>query len=240
MLLDQGDKNMPIEQENKADFIKVRDIDLKLLSSVNAQIDSMVGAQLVVTGSYAIEALASHQLKHEDMDANVLASNLSIDIPKVVSIMENLSMQDLKLQLFKSTYDRLEYDVLLEQLDSRRLELQFVEAERVEGSENDYRLKDGGIVPTVIVPLKNSKGQEYLFRIKSLSYAIATWAIRISGVIENPKRQVRQSDLEHLKLLLSSSFQKEDVIFVMSHHPQMPSNMSESEVFNRAMERLKL
>lgn len=231
---------MPVEQENKADFIKIRDIDLKLLSSVTDQLDSIEEAQLVVTGSYAIDALTSHQLKHEDMDANIFTSNLPIVISKVFSTIEDLSVSGLKLQLFKSIDDRLVYDVFSEQAKSRRLELQFVEAAHIEGSENDYLLKDGGIVRTGLIPIKNSKGQEYLFRVKSLPYVIATWAIRISGVIENPKRQVRQSDIDHLKLLLSSSFQMEDVFFSLNHHPQMPKNISKLEVYNRAMERLKI
>ena len=178
---------MSAEQENKADFINGRDIDLKLLSSVSAQLDSIGGMQLVVTGSYAIEILTGHQLKHEDMDTNIFVSNLSMEIPKVASSMEGLSPPGLKLRLFKSTDDRLEYDVLPEQADSRRLEMLFVEAKEVEGSKGSYILKDGSIVPTVLVPIKDSKDQEYLFRVKSLPYNIATWAIRISGVLEKPK-----------------------------------------------------
>jgi len=231
---------MPAEQENKADFIKGRDMDLKLLSSVKAQLDSIGGMQLVVTGSYAIELLTGHQLKHEDMDTNVFVTNLSMEIPKVAFSIGDLSVPGLKLHLLKSTDDRLEYDVLSEQTDPRRLELQFVEAKKVEGSEGSYYLRDGGIVPTVLIPTKDSKGQEYLFRVKSLPYTIATWAIRVSGVVENPKRQVRQSDLEHLRLLLSGFFQMKDVFSAMSHHPQMPNKASESEVYNRATERLKI
>lgn len=231
---------MPAEQENKADFINVRDMDLKLLSSINDQLDSIGAVQLVVTGSYAIEALTNHQLKHEDVDANVFAPNLSIAISKVATTIENLSVPGLKLQLFKSVDDRLEYDVLPEQAEPRRFELQFVEAESVEGSPNDFRLRDGGVVLIVLVPLKNSKRQEYMFRVKSLPYVIATWAIRISGAAESPKRDIKESDLEHLRLLLSGNFQKEEVFSVMTHHPQMPKNISESEVFNRAIERLMI
>ncbi len=231
---------MTTEQENKADFMRTRDIDLQLLSAASSQLDAVDRVQLVVTGSYAIEILTGHQLKHGDIDTNIFVSNLSVEIPKVASSMADLSMPGLKIRLFKSADDRLEYDVLPEQTDSRRLEMQFVEAKEVESSKDSYLLKDGSIVPIVFVPIKDSKDQEYLFRVKSLPYVIATWAIRVSDVVENPKRQVRQTDLEHLKLLLSSSYQKEDVISAMSHHPQKPDNISELEVYNRAMERLKI
>lgn len=227
---------MPLEQENKADPIKTRDIDLKLLASVSAQLDSVEGIQLVVTGSYAIEALTGHPLDHEDVDVNIFTPNTSEYIQKAASILDKLSVPEVKLQLFKQTGDRLEYDVLPEQADSRRLEMQFVDAERVEESTADFRLKNGGVIPTVLVPLKNSKGQEYTFRVKSLPYSIATWVIRVSGAVENPKREIKESDLDHLRLLLSCTFRQEDVFAAMSHHPQMPKCLSGSSIFGQALE----
>jgi len=231
---------MPVEKENRADYIKARDIDLNTLSAVSSQIETLEGVYCVVTGSYAIEALVERPLNHEDMDVNVFTLSPLADISRVASLLERLSVPGLKFQLFKQTDDRLEYDVLPEQANSRRLEMQFVEAKYVERSTVDFRLSSGGIVPTVILPLIDSKGQEYSFRVKSLPYSIATWIIRISGTVENPKREIKESDLGHLRLLLSGSYKEEDVFLAMGNHPQMPANMSESEVFNRAMERIKV
>ncbi len=230
---------IPVGEKNKADFITIRNIDLQLLSAVSSHFNNVGGIRLVVSGSYAIEALTGYELKHNDIDTNVFTSNLSKSIKKVAFIMENLSVSGLNLHLLKTTCDRLEYNVLLDQRNFRRLELQFVEAKKIKGSKNSYRLKNGSVVPTVLVPIKNSKGQEYFFWVKSLPYTIATWAIRVSGLVKNPKRQVRQSDIEHLGLLLSGSFREEDVISAMSHHPQMPDNISVLEVYKRAKERLK-
>jgi len=170
---------------------------------------------------------------------DIFTPNLSTDITKVASMLEEITVPGTKLRMFKQTEDRLEYDILPEQADSRRLEIQFVETLEAVESTTEFRLKSGGVIPTILAPLKNSKGQEFSLRVKSLPYSIATWVIRVSGVAENPKREVKESDLGHLRLLLSGVFQEEDVLAAMSHHPQMPNNMSESEIFSQAMEKLK-
>jgi hypothetical protein len=226
---------MLVEQENKADLLRARDIDLKALSVINCQLDTVEDMQLVVTGSYAIEALTGNLLNHADIDVNIFTPDPSSNIPKLTSILEGISTPGLKLQFFRKVKNILEYNVLSERADSRRLEMQFVNVVPIGQSGLDFRLAENGIIPTVLAPLKDSIGRERLFRVKSLPYSIATWAIRISGVAKTPKREVRESDLEYFKMLLSNSFRKEDVLVAISQHPQMPANRLGSEVLGQAV-----
>jgi len=89
-------------------------------------------------------------------------------------------------------------------------------------------------VPTVTFPLLDSYGRENLFRIKSLPYAIATWAIRISGFAKNQKRSIEDRDLNHLRLLLNAGYDEEEVIRAINNHPQAPNGLSANYILDKA------
>ena len=56
---------------------------------------------------------------------------------------------------------------------------------------------------------------------KTLDYAIATWAIRISGIINVQKRPVRQTDIDHFVFLYSQPHSTDMLYKTMLNHPQM-------------------
>lgn len=201
---------------------KERDIDIYTLSSINSIINAAPGMLFILTGSYAIEALTGNKMVHNDMDANIFTANIGQDLPRAAVLIDELGGPKNRLHLAKKTADRLEYLTRpnSKQIPPRGLEIQFVESV---------------MVPTILAKLADSSGNEFVFRVKSLPYLIATWAIRISGSAYDPKRPVRDSDLEHLKLLLTGKYNHNDIISAMRHHPQMPKNISEEKVFDQAL-----
>lgn len=221
-----------------------RDLDIKTLSSVGSLVESYPDSHFVLTGSWAVEALTGQSVKHNDLDANVFTAGLKKNKTSIERGLVKIEIAGGQLRLFRETDDILEYDLIYKN-DGRqiRLELQFIELSNVLPSDGDQKVfklgkgSDEAIeVPTVIANLLDSKGNDYEFRVKSLSYQVASWALRISGFALDPKRDLRGSDFKHLKLLLSRGYRKEDVISAMSKHPQMPEGLSEDSVFQRALE----
>jgi hypothetical protein len=195
-----------------------RDADIHVLSRVNSRLSTVPGFRFVISGSYAIEALTQAPVDHADMDTNIYTlPSLSAAIVLTATLMSGLGIAQGNPKLFKQTTERLEYDV-----GPRRLEFHFFE-------ETLPR------VPTILVNLKDSNQETFKFMVKSLPYTIATWAIRISGEARNPLRPVRNSDLDNFRLLLAAKFEPSEVVRLMSHHPQMPENESESNVLEKAI-----
>lgn len=220
-------------------IVSERDFDIHTLSGISSAIENLSGTYFILTGSYAIEALTGSSLSHNDLDANVFTKNLERVVPSVVELFDKQS----EMVLHKKTNDRLEYDVISgANFDSpRRLELQFVELVNVSEDQTlEFTLKSEGEnsfnkVPTIVVPLIDSKGKEEFFRVKSLPYAVATWVIRISNLAQSPKRQVRDSDLEHLRMLLAGEYDLSDVLSIMRSHPQMPRDVAGDWIFEQAL-----
>lgn len=238
---------MPNKNERNFDIMgspneERRDRDIYALSEINSKILTL-GMRFILTGSYSIEALTGNRLQHNDIDTNIFSTNLVQDLPRVTALIGEVSMSEYSAVLYKKTSDRLEYDLLSasKHADSRRLEIQFLEVVNISGDQQmEFSLKGEGkdriSVPTVLVPLKDSKGKEFIFRVKSLPYAIASWAIRVSGVTKDQKRPVRQHDLDLFKLLLLAKSSREDIILAMRYHPQMPKNKSPNEVLQIAQD----
>lgn len=222
----------PVEEE--------RESDIYLLSTISKNIDSIPGLHFVLSGSYAVEALTKTKLQHDDIDVNIFSIDLSQDLPKVAALIDE-TYNNL-LYTYKKTNDRLEYDVkkTSRQTVYKKLEFQFVEITHVSNNNHlEFMIKSERKklirVPTILASLRDSNSKDFIFRVKSLPYVIATWAIRISGFADNPKRPVRDSDLEQFKLLLVSDYSKEEVISVMKFHPQMPEGKSENYIFEQAL-----
>ena len=227
---------------------KKRDLDLHVLSVVSSTVNSLPEAHFILTGSYAIEALTGNRLEHSDMDANICVANLCDDLPKIDALITGeIKEPETQFRAYKKTVDRLEYDVdvVSGQIAPRRLEIQFVEIVSVSGTGIlEFSLKERTDrvlkVPTVLLPLEDSKGREFLFRIKSLPYSIATWAIRISGFALNPKRSLRSEDRGTFKLLLSQGYDYQEVILVIEGHSQRPIDKTGSQIFEQALKSLSI
>ena len=221
-----------------------RDLDIKTLDSIRSLVESDPGLHFVLTGSWAVEALTGQMVKHYDLDANVFTAGLEKGKSGIETGLGKIQIVGVQVSLSGKTNNRLEYDLIYSNDGSqRRLELQFIELSNLLPLDDDqkvYKLERGSDqpieVPTVIARLVDSKGSGYEFRVKSLSYQVASWALRISGLATDPKRELRESDFEHLRLLLSGGCSKEDVISTMSKHPQMPRGLNEDSVFQRALE----
>lgn len=218
-----------------------RDRDIHALSAISSRVN-VSGMHFILTGSYAIEALTGNRLQHDDIDANIFTPNPVQDIQKATILIKKLRIPENRFSLYKKTANRLEYDLepVLEPIAPRRLEIQFVEVASVSGDRlMEFSLKsktkDPIKISTVLVPLKDSDENEFIFRVKSLPFAIATWAIRISGFAHSPKRPVRPTDLEQFRLLLTKEYSRDEVALAMKYHPQMPKDITEDQVFERAL-----
>lgn len=227
--------------------VEQRDSDIHTLAAVNKVLSQSRKMRFLISGSYALEALTQAPIDHGDMDTNIFTP----DIPEAKVIAQALLSQPILplglLLPYKQTPDRLEYDVKAtnQVVDYRRLEIHLVEAlQGPEEHSDTYVLTDSknhkvSQVNLVDAGLRDSLGHEYLFKVKSLAYSLATWALRISGVVKNQLRPVRDTDLESFSLLLTQDFSLAEVNLAMVHHPQMPENTRPEEVFQIAQEILK-
>jgi hypothetical protein len=204
---------------------KEKDADIHLLADIQNKLKKSRNVKFVLTGSYAIEALTGQETYHEDIDANILTDNINDSLPKVASKISHMS----GLKVYKQTHNRLEYDVLpnIDRTDIKKLEFQFHELDQ----KND--------IPTVFASLTDSKGKDFLFRVKSLPYVIATWSIRISGLATNPLRELKVSDLEQFKLLLSCNHNVDDVLRLITNHPQTPNGVIAVQIFEQSINKLQ-
>ncbi len=216
--------------------------DLRLFAMIHNLLDEPpLGRFFVVTGSHAVQLLTGEELYHNDLDANMFVrSGMALDqVERLISLVNQDSSTS--FTLLKKTDDRLEYDVVsLENDRPRRVELQIISIDRWTRRElKDYYDLVVGINSSgreVIVPITAVSKSGFIFRVKTLPYLIATWVIRLSGLALNPKRAIRDSDIEHIRLLLEQGYSYDEVVAAMRCHPQMPSNYSEEEIFQRAME----
>ena len=219
-----------------------RDNDIRTLAEVNGALSPLRNMSFLVTGSYAIEALTHAPVDHGDMDANVFAP----DLPQARAATLELLNTAHDLRPYKQTSDRLEYDIQpsTQSVDPRRLEIHLVQAQADLVQPNTYVLANPNSrkifqISLVDAWLKDSKGRDHFFKVKSLAYSLATWAIRISGLAQNQLRPVRDSDLELFKLLLSQTFTLAEVNSAIEHHPQTPENIRPEKIFQTAKDILK-
>lgn len=216
--------------KNKAekDFIlkREKDADIEFLVRLSDRIFGLNDTMFVLSGSYAIEAHTSNSVYHSDIDANIYTHNILIILPIIANIL-NLEFER-ELKLYKKTYNRLEYDLVpnLNRLSPKKLEFQF---NKLDSKHN---------VPIVQASLFNSNKKEFQFKVKSLPYLIATWAIRISGQATNQKRQLKESDFKKFKQLVLCSYDRKHVIDLINKHPQMPSNLDANDIFNTSLKKL--
>lgn len=219
---------------------EMRDSDIHALAAINTALSRFRSMSFLVSGSYAIEALTQNPVDHVDMDANVFTADLLGAMSTTETVLNSFEIARGSLQLYKKTGDRLEYDVrMTEQPTQRRLEFHFVEATPSSSTHPQvFILRDANPqisrVSLVEASLKDSVGKVFPFKVKSLAYSLATWALRISGVAQNQLRPVRQSDLECFGVLLTGVFSSEEIYSAIEHHPQAPKNSNPVEVFQVA------
>lgn len=180
----------------------------------------------VLTGSYSIDALTKGNIHHNDIDANLFVTGISVDRTREIDAAIFQEMEVVERTLWQS--DRLEY-IINSNARQETAELQLVEySKKIHRVGDDVLVLSGANeagneirVPLSTVELMDSREKVYEFKVKSLSYAIATWAIRISGIINYQKRPVRQTDIDHFAVLLNQSYDLQDVYSAIDHHPQM-------------------
>lgn len=227
----------PVQNVDSA-VLKTRDMDIRIAKKIASIFIDNSSGYFVLTGSYSIEALTCTNITHNDIDANVFTTDISDSIANTALILQGSNYADYKL--IKQTESRLEYSISTT-AGERKLELQFVKITSiVTGSYGMEYVLDNCDNPTARVPttigiLVDSLGDEYPFKVKTLPYAIATWALRISGIAIHQKRAVVKTDVDHLACLLSTPYKRDDVIDAMSHHPQMPNNCSAEQILSQVI-----
>ena len=178
----------------------------------------------MVTGSHSISLLTDKQINHNDLDANVFTQDVEKSIESIGLNIEK-HLPNLDLTSYKN--NRLEYSYKTKS-DARQVELQFIEYDDLIKESNyiNFILNSDTIriIPTEQLNIERNN-TKYEFRVKTLPYAIATWALRITGVALNQKRSVRQSDIDHLQLLVNTKHPQEAVAKAILSHPQSPLNV---------------
>ena len=120
--------------------------------------------------------------------------------------------------------------------------MQFVRYESFlkDGSGTNFALPSKGsnavIVPTVQAALQGTNQHEHMFSVKSLPFAIGTWALRISGVALDQKRPVRESDIRHFVFLAAMPHDRAATLSAIQHHPQMPDSYDAGDVLDVSYE----
>jgi hypothetical protein len=219
-----------------------REHDLSIAASARDAIDSKQDF-FVLTGSYSIEALTKgEEVSHNDIDANVFTNDIPRSMARAGLVLAGGALLN-AMRVENVKPNRLEYAIETEK-GTRDLEIQFIEYDNavITNEEIRFRLnsKSGKeiIVPTVLATLDVNAAAEEEFRVKSLEFAVATWALRISGLALSQKRPVRQTDIDHFVFLAQASHSNEGVIESMRLHPQMPENESPRRVFEIALEKV--
>jgi len=216
-----------------------RKADLHIAADVADQINAFEADNFILTGSYSIDLLTGAEVKHNDIDANVFTDSKQESIGRVALLLGSHK----SLTKILHTDSRLEYSYV-DGDRTRELELQFVQyTDAVQHSDRtDFILHSQAIDRSVIVPtvfrradIASASDESYSFQLKSLEFAIATWALRISGLALNQKRQVRQTDIDHFAYLVNTSHSNDSVNFSIEHHPQMPQSIDPSLVYSKAL-----
>lgn len=214
-----------------------RDTDIRIASELSGSIE-VSGDFFVLTGSYSIDALTGADVKHNDIDANVFTKALPVALGRVAALLQARTGD---MELTKRTDTKLEY-LRSHRYGSTQLEMQFVQYDGLQRNANslDFTLPYKGdhesIVPIVQAGLRETDGHEHYFFVKSLPFAIGTWALRISGVALDQKREVRESDIRHYAFLAAMPHDKTETLNAIRHHPQMPDNYNAADVLDMSYE----
>ncbi len=217
-----------------------RDTDIQIASEVS----TLVGTErdfFVLTGSYSIDALTGADVKHNDIDANVFTTDIPTALGRTAAFLQTYASE---AELTKQTDDRLEYQYP-HQYGSTQVEMQFVRYESFLKDSNgtNFALPSKGshevIVPTVQMALRETNQHEHIFSVKSLPFAIGTWALRISGVALDQKRPVRESDIRHFAFLAAMPHDRAATLSAIQHHPQMPDDYDAGDVLDASYEILE-
>jgi len=205
-----------------------RDSSIKAARTIKQCVDERTPHTLILTGSYSIDALTGGNVTHNDIDTNVFfyAANSGAVDDTAGLLGGSLPIN----KILKQTTDRLEYEIITDS-GLEIAEFQFVPYDAYiakEGLEKFILSGKNEIghnieVPVTEASLIDSQGEPEAFRVKTLDYAIATWAIRISGIIDVQKRPVRQTDIDHFTLLYSQPHSTNLLYETMLNHPQMTS-----------------
>lgn len=222
-----------------AETPSARDTDLGIASGLSTQITNEHGDFFVLTGSYSIDALTQAEIVHNDIDANIFTRDIPLALARASFVLKNNSA----LQLTKQSASRLEY-AQEHSHGSTQVELQFVEyASHIPDQTGiNFVLPNQQkpvIIPTVMSTMRETNGNEHTFRVKSLPFAIGTWALRISGAAQNQKREVRKTDVEHFLHLLNTPHDPKEVLRAIQYHPQMPEDSNPADVMNAVHQIIK-
>ncbi len=180
-------------------------------------------------------------VKHNDIDANVFTADIPTALGRTATLLQTYASE---AELTKRTDDRLEYRYP-HQHGSTQVEMQFVMYESFlkDSNRTDFTLPIKGsrevIVPTVQAVLRETNQHEHIFSVKSLPFAIGTWALRISGVALDQKRSVRKSDIKHFAFLAAMPHDRVATLRAIQHHPQMPDDYDAGDVLDASYEILE-
>lgn len=214
-----------------------RDIDIRIASELSESIEDNSDF-FVLTGSYSIDALTGADVKHNDIDANIFTKDLPVALGRVVALLQACTDD---MRLAKRTDTRLEY-LRSHRHGSTQVEMQFVQYDGLKRKAEGFDLTlphnsdHESIVPIVRAGLRETDGHEHSFYVKSLPFAIGTWALRISGVALNQKREVRDSDIRHFAFLTATPHDRKETLNAIQHHPQMPDNHSAADIIDMSYE----
>ena len=216
-----------------------RDTDIHTTSKIASLFEGHSTDYFVLTGSYSIEALTQRDVSHNDIDANVFTPSIPDALARTSFMLHRHEITDKAIEAKSS--NRLEY-ILSDSGVEQQLEIQFVEISGVRANSEgfDFLLpcstENLVVVPTVKASLTDSTDKEHVFRVKSLPFAIATWALRISGIAQAQKRKVRQTDIDHFAFLSEAPHDIQAVLDAIKYHPQMPKDIpcNPEEVLKKA------
>lgn len=214
-----------------------RDIDIQIASKIATLVQNKRDF-FVLTGSYSIDALTGADVKHNDIDANVFTVDVPPALHRAATLIQAYASE---AELIQQTDDRLEYQYT-HRYGATQVEMQFVRyGTFLEDSDgNKFVLPSNGshevIVPTVQAELRETNDHEHVFSVKSLPFAIGTWALRISGVAMDQKRLVRESDIRHFAFLATMPHDRVAVLSAIQHHPQMPDNYNAGDILDASYE----
>ena len=203
--------------------IETRGVDIALLAHLRDVATLVPNAHFLVTGSLAVEALTQKPRPHVDLDINVFVPSVTPAKDAYAALLTHKPTPVGPLAVYKTSPDRLEYDTSY----GRRLELRFIKASHISGEGSDktfqiFEYNRYSLVPTTMANLLDEAHGLVPFRVKSLAYALATWALRISGHARNPLRAIRDSDREVLGTLMQVEHGDAEVVRAMAAHPQAP------------------
>lgn len=217
--------------------------DLGLMARAYAVADEMnpTGTHLVVTGSYGIHAVTGNGgVTHNDIDLNLCTPEGRDNASTVTAIAHRLGESFGSIggvSSDDSEADSFVYTIATPQGD-RRVELgvrYYGEASVTPGGVL-LRSTLGGrqiIVPLVVRTLVSATGETTILA-KSLEFAIATWALRISGQVDRQKRTIRPTDVAHYLILQAVKYDRQTVEELICSHPQAPPSIDPDKVLTLA------